>query len=69
MKLTPKQIGEIRAREFLGEDEWIRMKQDLDALLSFRKTIKQKPDEAMRLQLDLNNAFITFYNKILFSHQ
>ena len=68
MRLTAKQVGELRAREFLGEEEWKRMKADLDSLLSFRKSIKQKPDDAMRLQLDLNNAFISFYNKVLYSN-
>jgi hypothetical protein len=65
--ITAKQRGELWARDFLGEDTWKRWKQDLDYLLAFRKTVKGKPCELQRLQLDLHNGSIKFYNNVLYS--
>jgi len=64
---TKKQRGELLARDFLGEDVWKAWKQDMDSLLSYRKTIKGKPCELQKLQLELNDGFIKFYNKVLYS--
>ena len=65
--ITAKQRGELWARDFLGEDVWKAWKQDMDSLLAFRKTIKGKPCELQRLQLDLHNGSISFYNNVLYS--
>lgn len=48
----------LDARVFFGDEEWRRMKTDYDELMRFRKTIKGKPDDATRLQLDLNNQWL-----------
>ena len=66
-KLTPKQVGEYQARDFLGEKDWILWKQDLDELLSYRKSIKGKPTDEQRFILDMNRTWIDFYNKVLYS--
>lgn len=63
--LTHREIGEFDSREFLGDD-WKRMKTDLDGLLAFRKTIKQKPTYEQRMILDMNQYWINYYNSILF---
>lgn len=65
--ITAKQRGELWARDFLGEDVWKVWKQDLDSLLAYRKTIKGKPCELQKLQLELNDGFIKFYNSVLYS--
>lgn len=66
MELNARQIGEFEARAFLGDDEWKRMKQDYDACMAHRKTIKGKPDEEQRALLQMNAAFIEFYGSVLF---
>lgn len=66
MELNAKQIGEFEARAFLGDEEWKRMKQDYDSCMTYRKTIKGKPDEEQRAMLQMNAAFIEFYGSVLF---
>lgn len=55
----------FNAKEFLGEyyNEFLI---DYESLMRFRKTIKGKPDEYTRAQLELNNMFIDYYKTILF---
>jgi hypothetical protein len=65
--MTPKQRGELWARDFLGNDTWNRWKQDMDSLLTYRKTIKGKPDEFQKFMLETNDAWIKFYNQTLYS--
>jgi hypothetical protein len=66
MTLNARQLGELEARAFLGDDEWKRMKQDYDQCMAYRKTIKGKPDEEQRAMLQMNAAFIEFYGSVLF---
>lgn len=66
MELNARQIGEFEARAFLGDEEWKRMKQDYDACMAYRKTIKGKPDDEQRAMLQMNAAFIEFYGSVLF---
>ncbi len=66
-KLTKKQVGEFLARDFLGEDVWIRWKQNMDELLSYRKSIKGKPTPEQLFILELNKGAIKFYNHVLYS--
>ena len=65
--MTPKQRGEIWAREFLGNDTWKLWKQDMDSLLEYRKSIKGKPEDWERFILESNATWIKFYNNILYS--
>lgn len=51
---------------FLGDDSWKRMKQDYDACMAFRKSIKGKPNEEQRAMLQMNAEFIEFYGSVLF---
>lgn len=64
--LTAKEIGEFDSRDFHTDEVWKRMKNDLDELLAFRKTIKQKPDEFQKLVLEMNQVWIDYYNTTLF---
>jgi hypothetical protein len=46
--ITPIQKAEFQQRDFLGNETWVKWKQELDLCMSFRKTIKGKPtDEQM----------------------
>lgn len=65
-KLGTKQIGELHAREFLGDEVWIRWKMDYDEMMAYRKTIKGKPDEAQAIILKMNADWIEFYGSVLF---
>lgn len=65
-KLNAKQLGELEARQFLGDETWKRWKQDLDDCLAYRKTLKGKPTDEQRAQLDINNIFIEYYGSVLF---
>lgn len=56
----------LTARDFLGDKEWKRTKQDFDELMAYRKTLKSKPDVYQRMQLDLNQMWIDFYKSALF---
>lgn len=64
--LTTKEIGEFDSRDFHTDEAWKRMKNNLDELLAFRKTIKQKPTEYERWLLDTNQFWIDHYNTTLF---
>lgn len=65
-KLNARQIGEFEAREFLGEETWKRWKQDYDACMGYRKTLKGKPTDEQRVILETNAALIEFYGSVLF---
>lgn len=54
------------ARDFLGEEEYKRMKMHYDELMHFRKTVKGKPTLEERLQLTINNDKLEFYQTVLF---
>lgn len=56
----------LTARDFWGDDEWKRMKQDYDELMAYRKSIKGKPTECEKLIIDLNRIWIDFYKYALF---
>ena len=43
LKLNARQIGELEARQFLGDDVWKAYKTDYDQMMAFRKTLKGKP--------------------------
>lgn len=66
MNLNARQMGELEARDFLGEETWKKWKQDYDACMSFRKTIKGKPTEEQMIQIKINAEFIEFYGSVLF---
>lgn len=66
LKLNARQVGELEARQFLGDDVWKAYKTDYDQMMAFRKTLKGKPTEEQRIILDMNNAFIDFYGSVLF---
>ncbi len=65
-KMSARQIGELHAREFFGDEVWIAWKMDYDAMMAYRKTIKGKPDEAQAIILKMNADWIEFYGSVLF---
>lgn len=64
--ITQKDRGEYRSREFLTDEMWNEWKRQYDQLLSFRKSIKGKPDEFQKLELSMNQVFIEFYQTVLY---
>lgn len=64
--LTPRQIGEYDARDFLGEETWKRWKLHYDWCMAYRKTLKGKPTEEQREILTENAEWIEFYGSVLF---
>ena len=65
-QLNARQIGELEAREFLGEEFWKACKRDYDECMAYRKTIKGKPTDEQLVVLKMNASFIEFYGSILF---
>lgn len=65
-ELSHGAIGEFDSRDFHTDEVWKKWKTDLDGLLAFKKTIKQKPDEYQRIILDINQSWIEYYNSVLF---
>lgn len=66
MVLNERQIGEFESRAFHGDDVWKRWKQDYDDCMAYRKSLKGKPDEEQRVQLQVNALWIEFYGSVLF---
>lgn len=66
-QLTATQVKELKCREFLGEETWIKWKQDMDSMLEYRKSFKGKPSEDQLVMLETNKHFIRFYNRVLFN--
>lgn len=64
--MTPRQIGELEMRDFLGDDTWKRWKLRYDECMSFRKTIKGKPTGQQKLALLSNNCELEFLGSWLF---
>lgn len=68
--MTARQIGELEARDFLGDDTWKRWKLEYDNCMGFRKsygrTMRGKPDDADRAILAANDASIEFLGSALF---
>lgn len=56
----------LTARDYYGDEEWKRMKQDYDELMAHRKSLKGKPDVYDKMIIDMNRHWIDFYNSILF---
>ena len=65
-KLNTRQIGEIHAREFLGDETWIRWKTDYDSMLAYRKTLKGKPNDEQMVTIKMNSDWMEFYGHVLF---
>lgn len=65
-RYTPIQLAELRQREFHTDEVWIKWKQELDSLLSFRKTVKGKPTEEQLFILSENNWTISWLKGLLF---
>jgi len=62
---TARQIGELDARAFLEEETWKRWKLMYDECMAFRKTLKGKPTDEQREQLNANAAWIDFCDRVL----
>lgn len=60
-----RQLCENDARSFLGEETWKRWKAEYDTCMSFRKTLKGKPTEEQRAQLQANAEWIQFCDVVL----
>jgi len=65
-KITPVQKAEFLKRELLGDDFWIKNKQELDLCMSFRKAIKGKPTEEQLYLLEENKYEIKRLRRLLF---
>lgn len=65
-KITPIQKAEYIKREFLGDEYWIKNKQDLDLCMSLRKSIKGKPTEEQLYLLEENKQNIKYLRRVLF---
>ena len=66
MIYTDKQLCELDAREFLEDETWKRWKALYDECMSYRKTLKGKPTDEQRAQLDANAEWIAFCDTLLF---
>jgi hypothetical protein len=66
MDLNARQIGEIESRAFLSEEIWKAWKIDYDNCMAYRKTLKGKPTDEQRIQLEINAGSIEFYGSVLF---
>lgn len=62
---TPKQLCEFDVRDFLGEEDWKKWKMAYDDAMAFRKTLKGKPTDEQRLQLQMNAEWIDFCDRVL----
>lgn len=51
----------LTKREFLGEEFYLLMKRDFDALREERKKLKGRPDAYELLKLEMNKKFEAFY--------
>jgi len=65
MQYTAKQLCELDARDFLEEETWKRWKVQYDEAMAYRKTLKGKPTDEQRIQLDINNDWIAFCDTVL----
>lgn len=65
-QINARQIGEIDAKAFLGDETWRKWKTDYDQCMAYRKTIKGKPTDEQRVTLEMNAIFIEFYGSVLF---
>lgn len=59
--ITKTEKAELKARWFWGDEDWIVMKQKLDKALAFRKTIKGKPTDEQRIELECAASDVEFY--------
>lgn len=65
VRFSDKQICEADAREFIGDETYLSWLRDYEQLMAFRKTIKGKPTDEQRIQLQMNNEWIAFYDRVL----
>lgn len=63
--LRATELCEMEAREFLGDEWWKRMKQHYDDCMSYRKTLKGKPTDEQRIQLECNAHDIKWLGRVL----
>lgn len=68
-KLSPIQLAEIRKREFLTDEFWIKFKIELDECNSFRKTLKGKPTPEQIYHLQENKYNIRFLKRLLYGSE
>jgi hypothetical protein len=66
-----RELAELDARDFWGDEFWLDTKRFYDSLMAYRKSIKGKPDQWQRVMLHLNEAHIYSSAIILFhsAHQ
>lgn len=62
---TIRQQCESDAKEFLTPEVWNSWKQEYDAAMSYRKSLKGKPTEEQRVQLSINAEWIAFCDHVL----
>jgi len=63
--MSLKQLAELDAREFLEEETWKRWKVLYDEAMAYRKTLKGKPTDEQREQLNANAEWIDFCDRAL----
>lgn len=64
-ELSLRQQSELDAKEFLTPEVWNRWKALYDEAMAYRKTLKGKPTDEQRAQLDANAEWISFCDHIL----
>lgn len=67
--IKPTELAEIRQREFLTDEWWVKQKQKLDSCLMYRKSIKGKPTEEQMHQLSENAITIQLLKRLLFGER
>lgn len=55
----------LTKRDFHGEEHYIRMAQQYEAIRQRRKALKGKPNQYQRIELELDKIFETFYKSQL----
>ncbi len=65
MRYTDKQLCELDARDFMEEEVWKRWKVLYDEAMAYRKTLKGKPTDEQRLQLEINADWIALCDTVL----
>jgi hypothetical protein len=61
----PRQLCELDARDFHTEEVWKRWKTMYDEAMAYRKTLKGKPTDEQRLQLEANASWIEFCDRVM----
>lgn len=65
VRIPDRQLCELDARDWLGEEYWKFWKLEYDNAMAYRKTLKGKPTEEQRVILEINAQTIDFCDRLL----